>query len=160
MTSPTYQFNAFTSVGIPSVTCATVRDFIFIVPTSNRYSVRWGAIGDPTDWPTPGSNDARTKQAGEQIFPNKFGEVTAIYGNDFFAYVFQERAISKLTYVGGDTVWFVDIFEEGRGCHRINRYAKVDDVVFFESEHGYHMLTNDVITDIGLGRVDATYRPT
>jgi len=150
----------FASISIPAVACAAVRDFIFILPTANRYSVRWSASDDPSDWPTPDTNDARTKQAGLQTFPNKFGVVTGVVGNDFYAYIFQERAIWKATYLGGDIVFSFDAFEEGRGCHALGRYERVDDKVFFESEFGYHMLENDIVTDIGYGRVDNTYRPT
>jgi hypothetical protein len=74
--------------------------------------------------------------------------------------VFQERAITKMAYVGGDVVFTFDTFEEGRGCHKVNRLARIDDKVFFESEYGYHLLENDVVTDIGFGRVDRTYTPT
>jgi len=151
---------ALNSVSIPSVGCATVRDFVMLMPTSNRYSVRWSGIGDPTSFPTPGTSAARTVQAGEQVFPSKFGLVTGIAGNDFFAYVFQERAISKASYVAGDIVFSFDTFEEGRGCHKLNRFARIDDKVFFESEFGYHMVENDAVVDIGLGFVDKSYTPT
>ena len=163
MTKITYDTpsgSAFTSVAEAAMGCATVRDFIMIMPDSNRFSVRWNAIGDVTDWPTPDTDDARSKQAGKQIFPNHFGLVTAIAGNDFFAYIFQERAISKATYVGGDVVFSFDIFEEGRGCHKVNRIGRTDDKVFFESEFGYHLLENDIIVDIGFGKVNDTHTPT
>ena len=162
MTKITYDTpagNAFTSAGEAAMGCETVRDFIFILPTSDRFQIRWNAIGDITDWPIPGSDDARAKQAGVQNFPNHFGLTTAISGNDFYAYIFQERAIWKATYIGGDIVFSFDSFEEGRGCHKINRTARVDDKVFFESEFGYHMLENDIITDIGRGIVDNAYVP-
>ena len=150
---------AITSVSVPSVSCATVRDFIVVAPTSDRWSIRWCALGDPTDWPTPGTADARTKQAGTQVFPNKYGLVTAIAGNDFYGYVFQEQAITKMTYIGGDVVFTFDTFEEGRGCWKLNRIAQADDKVFFESENGYHMLENDIIVDIGYGFVNNSYTP-
>ena len=163
MTKPTYDTpagSAFTSVSVPSVGCATVRDFVMVMPTADRYSVRWCAIGDATSWPTPNTAAARAVQSGQQVFPNHFGYVTGIAGNDFYAYVFQERAVWKATYVGGDVVFSFDAFEEGRGCHKLNRFATSDDKVFFESEFGYHLLENAAIADIGRGRVDKTETPT
>jgi hypothetical protein len=151
---------AFTSVAEAAVGCATIRDFVFIMPISDRYSVRWCDIGDPTTWSTPGTDAARAAQAGSQTFPNKFGAVTGIAGNDFFGYIFQERAIWKASYVGGDVVFTFDAFEEGRGCHKVNRLARVDDKVFFESEYGYHMVENDIVVDIGYGAVDDERIPT
>lgn len=137
--------------------CATVRDFIVVGGLStDRYTIQWNAIGDPTDWPVPATDDARAKQAGSQTFPTKFGWVTGISGNDFYMYIFQQRAISKGTYVGGDVVFSFDTFEEDRGCIRHGMTATIDDMVIFESDRGRHILLNDQITDIGFGLVDDT----
>lgn len=132
--------------------CATVRDFVVIGGlSSDRYSIRWSAIGDPTDWPIPATDDARSKQSGTQAFPTQYGWVTAIGGNDFYMYVFQERAISKGTYVGGDVVFSFDVFEEDRGCVRQGQMARIDDMYAFVSDKGNHILQNEQILDIGLG---------
>ena len=154
VTSPNYSQTNYTSAGQTGVTCGTIGEFI-VVGTGHK--VRWCAIGDPTDWPAVNTDDARAKQAGEQALVNSYGIVTGIAGNDFFGYVFQERAITKMTYVGGDVVFRFDTFEEDRGCHNENRYVQVDDKVFFESNDGYHMLENDQIFDIGHGFVDDTF---
>lgn len=138
--------------------CATVRDFVVIGGlASDPFAIRWCAIGDPADWPIPATDDARSKQAGLQSFPTKHGVVTAIAGNDFFMYIFQTHAISKGTYVGGDTVWSFDIFEEDRGCVRHGMMEQVDDMVIFESTRGRHILQNDQIVDIGFGLTDDSY---
>ena len=138
--------------------CATVRDFIVVGGlTSDRYTIRWNAIGDVTDWPTPATDDARSKQAGQQTFPSRFGWVTGLAGNDFYMYIFQERSISKGTYVGGDVVWSFDIFEEDRGCVRQGMLETIDDMVVFESDRGRHILQNDQIVDIGYGITDDSY---
>ena len=123
----------------------------FIVIGTGAYTIRWCAIGDPTDWPTPATDDARSKQAGEQVLSPEYGWVTAIAGNDFFGYVFQERAITKMTYVGGDVVFAFDTFEEDRGCERSGMMVQVDDMAFFKSDRGYHMLQDGQIADSGYG---------
>ena len=138
--------------------CATVRDFVVVGGmTSDRYSIYWSAIGDPTDWPTPATDDARAKQSGQQAFPTRFGWVTAIAGNDFYMYIFQQEAITKGTYSGGDSVFSFDTFEEGRGCVRQGMVEQIDDMVVFESSRGRHIIENDVITDIGFGQTDDSY---
>ena len=51
---------AYTVIGPNGLTCATVRDFVVVGGLStDRYAIQWCAIGDPTDWPTPGTDDAR-----------------------------------------------------------------------------------------------------
>lgn len=141
------------------IVCGTVGNFIVVSEHDNASSVRWCAIGDPTDWPTPNTDDARSKQAGRESLNPKFGVVTGIAGNEFFGYVFQEWGITKMTYVGGDTVFTFDTFSEGIGCFRYNRLAQVQDLVFFESQFGYHMLQGGQVANIGAGIVDATYPP-
>jgi hypothetical protein len=160
MSKPTPTFGSFTTVTPNGRSCGTINQFVVIADADNIYDVRWCAIGDPTDWPTPNTDDARAKQAGSQELPSQYGKVTGIAGNDFFGYVFQERAVTKMAYVGGDVVFTFDTFEVGRGCWDFNRYEQVDDTVFYESEFGYHALTNDVVVNIGYGKVDRTYPPT
>jgi hypothetical protein len=154
----TVQIIPSTPDSIWAICIAQVRDFVVMGGVMyDRYSIQWNAIGDPTDWPTPNTDDARSKQAGKQAFPTQFGNVTAISSGDFYAYVFQERAVTKMTYVGGDIVFAFDTFEEGRGCRRQGRMLQIDDKLFFQSDRGYHVLENDQITDIGFGAVDDSY---
>ncbi|MEM6817207.1 MAG: hypothetical protein AAF578_00315 [Pseudomonadota bacterium] len=140
--------------------CGLINQFVFVghlETPDDPFSVQWCAIGDPTNWPTPNTDAARAVQAGTQRFPLEFGFVTAIASNDFFGYIFQQRGITKATYVGGDVVFAFDTFEEERGS--VGPVLQIDDMVFFESERGFHMLQNDQIIDIGFGKVDAQ-RPT
>lgn len=159
MTKTTYNPPGLTQISAQAVTCGRVNQFIVIGLLSNRYAIQWCAIGDATNWPTPNTDAARSVQAGTQVFSNEFGQITGIAGNDFYGYVFQERAVTKMTYVGGDVVFAFDTFEEGRGCFELNRYQAVDDTVFYESEFGYKALTDGLIADIGHGRVDNSYPP-
>lgn len=146
---------AYTEVTPIGAVCGAVNSFIVQGGMSDdRYNVRWSAVGDPTDWPTPGTTDASSKLSGQEKLPAKHGWVTGIAGGDFFGYIFQENAITKMTFVGGDVQFSFDIFEEGRGCVKPGHMVQVDDAVFFESDRGYHKVVDGVITDIGAGRTD------
>lgn len=167
MSKPTfgsYFFVGSGSTSMPDTTCSgRVGQFIVIglagFGFEEPYTIQWSAIGDPEDWPTPGTTDARTKQSGQQTFPAKYGKITGITEGDFYGYVFQQNAISRMTYVGGDVVFSFETFEFDRGCIDYERFAQVDDFIFFESEYGRHMLLEGQITDIGRGIVDKTYPP-
>ena len=139
--------------------CGQVNDFVVIAPRSNPYAVQWCAIGDPTSWPTPNTDAARAVQAGIEVRSSEFGIVTGIGSGDFFGYVFQEKAVTKMTYVGGDIVFAFDTFEEGRGCFEMGRFAQADDTIFYESKGGYKSVTNGIVADIGAGSIDDTYPP-
>lgn len=157
----------FTGAGttnMPDASClGTIGQFVFAgifgTALEDPYKVQWCAIGDATDWPTPGTTDARTKQAGQQVFPAKYGKVTGIAEDDFSGYIFQQRAIHKATYVGGDVQFNFDTIYDDVGCVDYNRLTRADGVVYFESEKGYHSIANDQLTNIGFGRIDNSYTP-
>lgn len=159
MSLPQYGSNPITTVTPKGLSCAAIGQFVVIADAENPFNVRWCAIGNPTSWPTPNTSAASSVQAGEQTMSNRFGIVTAVSGGDFFGYVFQERGITKMTYVGGDVVFAFDTFEETRGCIAYNRRVAVDDTIFFQSAEGYHALANDQVADIGFGVVNDSYPP-
>jgi len=107
-------------------TIARVRDHVVIgnLTTDNlsKFAIRWGAFGDPEDWPTPGTADARSKQAGIQYMPVELGEVLKIVGGEKSGLVFQERGITRMTYVGGSAVFEFDTFEKkiGAGARQLD----------------------------------------
>jgi hypothetical protein len=105
----------FASVtGAPrSIYIARVRDHI--VASELIYDIRWCAIGDPTDWPTPGTQDARSKQAGSQSLQSEYGYVQRIVGGEKFGLIFQRNAITRMTYVGGAAVYEFDTFTKRHG---------------------------------------------
>ena len=72
-------------------------------------------------------------------------------------FIFQETAIHRAAYVGGDVVWTFDTIDEDRGCVRQGRMIKVDDFIFFQSKFGYHVISNNQITNIGSGIVDDSF---
>jgi len=159
MTKPTIGSVVFSSNAPDGVVTFTIGQFMFVSLLSDEYTVQWCAINNILDWPVPASDDARSKQAGKETLSGEYGKITGGTGNDFFGFVFQQKAITKFTYVGGDIVFQVQPFEFVRGCVDYNRLFKVDDVIFYESEFGYHALENGQISDIGLGIVDDSYRP-
>jgi hypothetical protein len=151
----------FSTSAIPDgVVCGTIGNFIMVSLVSDEFTVQWCAIGNPNDWPTPLTDDARAKQAGSEKLNPEFGIVTGITGSEFYGYVFQQRAITRFTYIGGDIVFNVNTFERTRGCIDYNRFTRSGDTVFYESQVGRHSLLNNQVSDIGYGRTDDTYPPT
>jgi len=160
MAKPTIGSPVYSSNAPDGVVTGVIGRFMFISLAADEYSVQWSAIDDITSWPTPATDAARAVQSGKETLSSEYGKVTGITGNDFFGYVFQQKAVTKLTYVGGDIVFQIQPFEFVRGCVDYNRFFKVEGTVFYESEFGYHALSADQITDIGFGKVDDSYRPT
>lgn len=119
--------------------------------------VQWSAIGTARDWPVPNSADARTKQSGEQIMPAVYGAVTAIAGGEFSGLVFQRRAISRFTYIGGDVVFQIQDYEKTRGCWFPQSMIQVGNLCYFIAADGFYVTDGSTVTPIGDGKFDKTF---
>lgn len=119
--------------------------------------VQWCAIDDPTDWPILKTADARSKQSSHEILDASYGAVTAIAGGQFYGLVFQQRAVTRFTYVGGDVVFQVDVIDKNRGCWAPQSMMQVGNRVYFLASDGWYMTDGQVVVPIGDGRVDKTF---
>lgn len=121
------------------------------------YRIQWPAIDDPTDWPTIGTADARAKQSGEQFLDASYGAVTAIAGGQFFGLIFQQRAVTRMTYVGGDVVFQFETIDKQRGCWAPQSMMQVGNRVYFLASDGWYMTDGQQVVPIGNGKVDKTF---
>lgn len=137
-----------------------VRDFIFCGdindPTDGQvpHRVRWNAIDDPLNWPLPGSASAIATQADEQDLRAENGAVRAVFGSDA-GIIFQERAITRATYVGAPLVFRFDLMDSSRGLRARNAAVQVGRIVFFLALDGFFVTDGSGdSTPIGNGKVD------
>lgn len=119
--------------------------------------IQWPAIDDPTDWPIIGTSDARSKQSSEQFLDASYGAVTAIAGGQFFGLIFQQRAITRMTYVGGDLVFQFDTYEKTRGCWAPQSMIQVGERVYFMAADGWYMTDGQQVVPIGNAKFDKTF---
>ncbi len=125
-------------------TCATIRNFVvtgFTFDTTDDrqpYRVRWSARGDPLDW-TPSA----TTLAGFQQLAASGGPVTRIVGREY-GIVFQERAISRMTFTGQvqgtiPVVWQFDEVERGIGTIAPRSVVEFAGFTAFFAEDGFRI---------------------
>lgn len=119
--------------------------------------IQWPAIDDPTDWPTLGTSDARSKQSGEQFLDASYGAVTAIAGGQFFGIVFQQRAVTRMTYVGGDIVFQFEVVDKTRGCWAPQSMIQVGSLCYFLASDGWYVTDGQQVKPIGDGKVDKAF---
>lgn len=89
---------------------ATIRDFLMFGNTSDAVfgtQVRrlwWSAIGDPTNWPTPGATTAISVQSDYQdLEQSDLGQITGLIGGHLQSAdgaAFCERGIYRISFVG------------------------------------------------------------
>jgi hypothetical protein len=119
--------------------------------------VQWSAIDNPRDWQTPNTAAARAVQSGAQTLSGEHGAVTAIAGGQFYGLVFQARAITRFTYVGGDAVFQVQTFEKSHGCWFPRSMVQVGEMTYFIAHDGFYVTDGNSVTPIGYAKADKTF---
>lgn len=122
--------------------------------TAYPYAVQWSAIDDITNWQTPNTAAARAVQSGRQLLKSGSGAVTGIGDGQFFGLIFQKRAITRATYVGGDAVFQFETFEEQRGLWAPQSLIRVGPYFFFLAHDGWCVTNGQEVVPIGIGKVD------
>lgn len=125
--------------------------------TSNAASIRWSAIDNPLSFPDPGSATAIAAQAGDQFFQPERGPVTAISGGDQFGLVFQQGAVNRMTYVGGNTVFQFDTVDAQRGAYFPNSVVKVGSLTYFMAKSGFFVTDGVSVKEISRDKISSTF---
>jgi hypothetical protein len=121
----------------------------------DEYLIRTSAIGDPADWPTPGTADARSKQSISQYLNSEHGEVSRIVGGEKFGIVFQKYGLTRMTYVGGSAVFEFDTFHRSDGAgYRLQAQPITDGKRWYWwNETGVFATDGYSVVDLSAGRV-------
>lgn len=115
--------------------------------------VRWSAIAQPRNWPTPDTATATATQSGQQFLNQADGLVTGIVGNDQFGVIFQEDAITRMTYAGPPVVFQFDKISDQYGCVRPNSIVSLGGKFYFVARSGICMTDGVSVTNISDERV-------
>lgn len=106
-------------------------------------SIKWSGFNDTEEW-TAGVN-----QSDEQEFAEG-GRLTGLGGVDVL-YIFQEKAIRRMNYVGGVTIMQIDKLSDGIGCIEPSSLVQFGNLFFFLSEDGFYRFDGTSIVPIGTG---------
>lgn len=107
------------------------------------FSLWWPAIGSISDWPAGGTADALAKESGSEEMNGAFGQIVRIIGGEKFGIVVQERALTRMTYVGGSAVWEFDTYEKKRGGGLISSVTGAWHAPFVEIGPGLWLWANE-----------------
>lgn len=153
------------SAGAPKARhMAVVANFLMVGNTSDATDgaqpdrVWWSAVGDPTNWPTPATSAAAAVQSGhinlraggwvQKIVP-RVGTLDGV--------VLQERAVSRVTYIGSPDVFSIQPMEGGIGCPAPGSVARFKGWFIYLGEDGFYRNDGTTSAPIGAGRVDKTF---
>lgn len=132
---------------------AVVREFVVLANTADGVNnVAWSGFNNSEQW-TPGTN-----QADEQDLPDG-GWIHGITGGEV-GYIFQEHAITRMTYVGPPAIFQFDTIERNRGLAAPGSLIQVGSMIFFRSHDGFYVLegSTGVSRPIGTEKIDRWFK--
>lgn len=128
---------------------ASYGEFVFLASTNaSSMLLKWSGFGDSEGW-TPGTN-----QSDEQEFADG-GRITGLVSTKAALFVFQEKCIRRVIYIGGPTILQIDKIVDGIGCVEPNSLRAYGQIMFFLDESGLFMWDGESQPQpIGVGVVD------
>lgn len=151
------------SVGAPKARyCAVIKNFLALANTTDAtfgaqpQRVWWGALNDPTNWPTPGTSLAAQVQSDYQDIFGEGGWIQAIVGNLGTAdgAVIMEHAVWRMVYSGPPTIFSFLPAEGVKGTPAPNSVVQFGAFVYYLSENGFEIFDGTMSQPIGFGKVD------
>jgi hypothetical protein len=118
--------------------------------------LHWCAIGDPTDWPTVGSDEAINKQSDYQVLEGDGGPVKQIVAAAEYSAVFRQRQVWRADYVGAPDFWRFRKIDDSRGAVVPGTAIAVGNFVYFLSAEGFLVFNGARTAPIGFEKVDRT----
>jgi len=140
----------------PASHIAVINNFVVMACISDSATqvqrVRWSAINNSGAW----SQDATTL-ADLQDLPGDGGWIQKIVGGQQGGYVFQERMIWGMIFVGSPLIFqFVPLIL-GLGAYAAQSVVAYENMVYFLSKEGFKSFDGTNLQDIGKGKVDQTF---
>lgn len=134
---------------------AVIKDFVVLGNVSDSATqvqrIRWSGINNSAAW----SVDAATL-ADFQDLPGNGGWVQKIISGEQ-GYIFQERAIWRMTFVGSPLIFQFDKIHDGIGAYAPNGVVSFENLTYFLAADGFKVFDGSNIRPIGQGKVDKTF---
>ena len=120
-------------------------------------AISWSAINNPLSWPTRNTDGAVAVQSDRQILEGPGGWVHAVVPGSEVGAIFQEHAVWRMDYVGGDVVFSLSRVEPNRGLLIPGLAIPISRWVFYLSEDGFYLFDYTSSKPIGKDRVNSNF---
>ena len=143
--------HVYTSSAPSATYLAIIRDFVVAAGAggvSNK--VQWSDLNNESKW-TSGA----ASQSDFQIISDG-GDIHGITGGEF-GLILMEKAIVRMSYVGSPFFFQFDVISRGLGCIEGNSVAQYGGITYFLASDGFYSCDGQMITPIGLDKVDRTF---
>ena len=120
-------------------------------------SIWWGAIKQPLSYPEINSDLAASLQSDRQPLRGEGGPVQAVIGGAEVGAIFQERAIWRMDYRGGATIFELTRVVPDMGLLVPELAVAFPRGVFFLAEDGFYVFDYNAATPIGKDRMNQAF---
>lgn len=124
-------------------------------PVTNR--IWWPAIGNPFNWPTPGTDDAVAVQSDRSDLEGEGGGIQRVISGAEVGAIFQERAIWRMDYVGSPAIYELNRVEPNRGLLIPGLAVAISRQIFYLAEDGFYAFDYTSSVPIGKDRINKTF---
>jgi len=114
--------------------------------------VRWSALNNSGSW----TQDA-TVLADLQDLPGDGGWVQKIVGGEQGGFVFQERKIWAMNFVGSPLIFQFNPIHQNVGAYAAQSVINFENLIYFLADSGFYSFDGTNVTPIGQGKVDKTF---
>lgn len=129
-------------------------DFLVLGDTvDGTYRVQWSPQGNPAG--TWGTDQATL--ADFQDLASEYGFIRAVVGGAYGT-IIQEKAITRMTFVGSPLAFTFDIMETGKGTQVPGSVCKVGNNIFYYGIDGFYFFDGSSSIPIGVNKVDKYFR--
>jgi len=120
-------------------------------------AIHWSALNDPFNWPDPGTSVALAVQSDRQELSGDGGVIQRVVSGAEVAAIFQERAIWRADYRGGDAIFELNRVEPTRGLLIPGLAVPFGRQVFYLAEDGFYLFDYTQSVPIGHEIIDQTF---
>lgn len=116
-------------------------------------------LGDPTSWPDPTdpNSGAVAAQAALSPIEGDGGRIQAVISGAEVGAIFQENAVNRIEYVGGDVIFQVDSVKKAKGLIAPRAAVAFERNVLYLAEDGWQVFDYTTSKAIGDQKINRTF---
>jgi hypothetical protein len=117
------------------------------------------ALGDPTAWPDPTDPNSGAVAAQAALTPieGDGGRIQAVVSGSEVGAIFQENAVNRIEYVGGDVIFQVDSVKKAKGLIVPRAAVAFERQVLYLAEDGWQVFDYTTSKPIGDQKINRTF---
>ena len=120
-------------------------------------AISWSGINNGLAWPLRNTDGATEVLSDKQRLEGAGGVINAVVPGSEVGAIFQEHAIWRLDFVGGDVIFSLSRVEPNRGLLIPNLAVAVGREIFYLSEDGFYMFNYTGSRPIGKDKINRTF---